>query len=544
MNPLPHARIPPTIRAAKSVLRLPRHPTPAAERRSRGSIHGLLTATLTLFFTTTLLLLPTPPLAAQTPPPSPSPGQHLPVVRHVLDNGMTFLVLPRRQAPTVSLVVHYPVGSVNEHLGNTGIAHVLEHMLFKGSREIGTKDHALEAPLLAAADATRDSLLAELARPHPDTARIRHLTDATAAFEDRAEAYAVPNEYDRILSAAGARGLNATTSHEATRYFVELPANRLELWFVLESDRMRNPVFRGLGAELGVVGEERRTRLETSPGGILETALLATAFQVHPYGVPVIGHASDVEHLTRRQLADYFRDYYGARNAVVAVVGDVDPGQVARWADEYFGPVPAGRPLPPVLAREPEQAGERRITVEFDAEPRLIIAWRAVSGLHEDAPALSMLASVLTAGRTTRLYRRLIARDRSAIHVAAYRGPGFTHPGLFTVATVPKSPHTTLELEQVIYQEINKIKEAPPDSSDLARIKNQIRAGEFRRLSSNLELAMQLAESEAAFGDWSQTFRLSRRLLDVTPADVQRTAIEYLNPGARTVATLVRKGSS
>ena len=393
-----------------------------------------------------------PPLAAQTPPPPPrtAPGEQLPVVRHVLDNGMTFLVLPRRQAPTVSLVVHYPVGSVNEHLGNTGIAHVLEHMLFKGSREIGTTDHALEAPHLAAADATRDSLLAELARPHPDTARVRHLTGATASFEDRAAAHAVPNEYDRILSGAGARGLNATTSHEATRYFVQLPANRLELWFILESDRMRNPVFRGLGTELGVVGEERRTRLETSPGGIVETALLATAFQVHPYGVPVIGHASDLENLTRRQLADYFRDYYGARNAVVAVVGDVDPGQVARWAGEYFGPVPAGRPIPPVLAREPEQMGERRINVEFDAEPRLLIAWRAVSGLHEDAPALSMLASVLTAGRTTRLYRRLIARDRSAIHVAAYLGPGFAHPGLFTVTTVPKAPHTTLELEQAV----------------------------------------------------------------------------------------------
>ncbi len=491
-----------------------------------------------------LPLLPTPPpLAAQTPPPSPAPGERLPVVRHVLGNGMTFLVLPRRQAPTVSLVVHYPVGSVNEHLGNTGIAHVLEHMLFKGSRGIGTTDHSLEAHLLAAADATRDSLLAELARAAPDTARVRHLTDATAALEDRAGAYAVPNEYDRILSAAGARGLNATTSYEATRYFVELPANRLELWFVLESDRMRNPVFRGLGTELDVVHEERRMRLETSPGGMLQTALLATAFQVHPYGVPVIGHASDLEHLTRRQVAGYFRDYYGARNAVVAVVGDVDPEQVAEWAEFHFGSVPAGNPVPPVLAREPEQAGERRITVEFDAEPRLTIAWRAVSGLHEDAPALSMLASLLTAGRTARLYRRLITLDRSAIHVGAYLGPGFAHPGLFIVNTVPKSPHTPLELEQSIYQEINKIKDNPPNPADLARIKNQIRAGDYRRLSSNLELGMQIAESEAAFGDWRETFRLSRRLLVVTPADVQRAAVKYLKPGARTVATMVRKGS-
>ncbi|MYB98838.1 MAG: insulinase family protein, partial [Gemmatimonadetes bacterium] len=474
----------------------------------------------------------------------PTPGEQLPVVRHVLDNGMTFLILPRHQAPTVSLVVHYPVGSVNEHLGNTGIAHVLEHMLFKGSREIGTTDPTAEAPLLAAADAAHDSLLAELARPRPDTARIRHLTDAVASYEDRAEAFAIPNEYAGILAAAGGRGLNATTSFEATRYFVELPANRLELWFALESDRMRNPVLRGFHTELDVVHEERHLRLETSPGGIIQTAMLATAFQVHPYGVPVIGHAADLEYMSRRQLTEYFRDYYGARNAVAAIVGDVDTDQVVEWAEAYFGEVPAGRPAPPVLAREPEQAGERRITVEFDAEPRLMIGWRAVSGLHEDAPALQMLASLLTAGRSTRLYRRLVAGDRSAIHVSAYLGPGFAHPGLFIVNAVPRAPHTTLELEISIYQELDDIRANPPDAAALNRIKNQIRAGEYRRLSGNLQLGMQIAESEAVFGDWRETFRLSRRILEVTPGDVQRVAVKYLGVRNRTVATIVTKGGS
>lgn len=491
-----------------------------------------------------LPLLPAPSLAAQTPSPIPAPGERLPVVRHVLDNGMTFLILPRRQTPTVSLVVHYPVGSVNEHLGNTGIAHVLEHMLFKGSREIGTTDHTLEAPLLAAADAAHDSLLSELARPRPDTFRIRRLTAAVESFEDQAETYAVPNEYDRILSSAGGRGLNATTSYEATRYFIELPANRLELWFALESDRMRDPVLRGFHTEMDVVYEERRTRLETSPGGIVQTALFATAFQVHPYGVPVIGHAADLEHMSRRQVAEYFRDYYGARNAVAAIVGDVDPDQVVEWAEEYFGAVPPGRPAPPVLAHEPEQAGERRIIVEFDAEPRLMIGWRAVSGLHEDAPALQMLASLLTAGRSTRLYRRLVAGDRSAIHVSAYLGPGFAYPGLFIINAVPKAPHTTFELELSIYQELDDIRANAPDPAALDRIKNQIRAGEFRRLSSSLQLGMQIAESEAVFGDWRETFRLSRRILEVTPEDVQRVAVKYLDTRRRTVATMVPTGGS
>ena len=493
---------------------------------------------------TALGLAPQAALGAQAPPDDPPvPGTQLPVVAHTLGNGMTFLVLERRQSPTVALVVHYPVGSVNEHLGNTGIAHVVEHMLFKGTEEIGTNNRALEAPLLAAIDAARDSMVAEAARSRSDPASVRRLGARVAALEDSARAYVISNEFDHILSTEGAQGLNATTSHEATRYFVELPANRIELWFALESDRMANPVFREFFTELDVVREERRMRLESSPGGILQAAFLATAFQVHPYGVPVIGHAADLDAMTRPQAVEYFQSYYGAGNAVAAIVGDVDADNVIRLAEEYFASVLAGREPPPVLAREPVQSGERRITVEFEAEPRLLMGWRAVSILHEDAPALSMLASLLTAGRTTRLYRRLIAGDRSAIQVAAYLGPGTLHPRLFTISAVPRSPHTTEEIERAILEEIEAIRDTAPDQQALTRIQNQYRAGEFRRLSSNLQLALQIAESEASLGDWRETFRLSRRMADVTPEDVQRVARQYLNPSTRTVAVMVRRGS-
>lgn len=501
--------------------------------RSRAAVLASLTA---------LAAAPSPAALGQPGPSqtAPAPGETLPVVRHVLPNGMTFLVLERRQSPTVALVLHYPVGSVNERLGNTGIAHVLEHMMFKGSSEIGVTDHAREAVLLDAMDAAHDSLLLERAAPRPDSARLRRLRRLIGALEDQARTLVVPNEFDRILSAEGARGLNAVTSYESTRYFVELPANRTELWFALESNRMADPVFREFHTELDVVEEERRLRLETSPGGVLESALLATTFQVHPYGVPVAGHASDLAALTRRQSRAYFRSYYGPRNAVAAVVGDVDADQIKAWAEEYFGPLPGGDPPPPVTAREPPQVGERRIAVEFDAEPRLMIGWRAVSGVHEDAPALRMLASVLTGGRTTRLYQRLVAGDRSAVHVAAYLGPGFAHPGLFVVSAVPRAPHGTAELEASIHEEIERLKAAPPEPAPLVRIRNQVRAGELRRLASNLSLAQQLAESEASLGDWRRTFRESRRIMEVTPTDVQRVARKYLVSRARTVAVMNR----
>ncbi len=454
---------------------------------------------------------------------------------------MTFLFLERRQSPTVAFVVHYPVGSVNERPGHTGAAHVLEHLLFKGSREVGTRDWPAESVLMDQIDRTRDSLVAETGARFPDSARAARFDSSIAKLEDDARIHIIPNEFNQILSTAGARSLNATTSHEATSYFVELPANRAQLWFALESDRAANPVFREFFTELDVVREERRMRLEASPGGVLEAALLAAAFQEHPYGVPVAGRASDLERLGRPQVEDFFRAHYGAQNAVVAVVGDLDAGQAASWADEYFGGIPSGPPAPPLPPPEPEQAGERRVTVEFDAEPRMAIGWKAVSRSHADAPALAVLAALLTGGRTTRLYQRLVARDRSAVHVSARLGPGSAHPGLFIVSAVPRAPHAPGDLERAVYEEIGRIKAAPPEPAALARIRNQLRAGEYRRLSSNLELASQLAESEAALGDWRETFRWSRRISQVAPADVQEAATRYLVESRRTVATMVRK---
>lgn len=514
----------------------------AVSQRRTLNCRSLLGHTVTLLCCAVLASIATTPTTAQHQ--EPVPAEELPVVRHTLDNGLTFLILQRDQSPTVALVVHYPVGSVHEHPGNTGIAHVVEHMLFKGSTEIGTTDLRSEVALLDAIDKARDSELAALALIPPDTVRAKASHFLLESLEDQAQQYVIHNEFDQILGKVGARNLNATTSYEATRYFLELPANRLEIWFALEADRMTNPVFREFYTELDVVLEERRLRLETSPGGVLGAALLATAFQLHPYGVPVVGHKSDLETLTRRKAMQYFRAHYGASNAVISVVGDLDSDQVVRWADEYFTAVPAGEPAPPVLAREPPQAGERRVTVEFAAEPRLSIGWKAVSVQHEDAAALSMLASVLTAGRTSRLYRRLVAGDRSAVHVAAYLGPGQAHDRLFIVGAVPRSPHTAQEVEAAIYEEIARLQERPPELEALTRIRNQLRASEFRRLSSNLALAEQLAQSQSDFGDWRETFRSSRKLIEVTPEEIQRVAQLYLTQSRRTVATMVTKSQS
>ncbi len=468
-----------------------------------------------------------------------SPGERLPVQKITLDNGMRVLILPRRGAPTVSFVVQYGVGGVHERLGTTGIAHVLEHMLFKGTTTVGTRNVEAEHLLFPRMDAAHDTLVRAMSRG--DSTEVTRLKEVIAALEDEARAYVIPNEFDRILTRSGARGLNATTTNESTIYFVELPANRAELWFVLEADRAVNPVFREFYAERDVVTEERRLRIETNPGGLLYESHLAAAFSVHPYGVPVVGYMSDLETLTRGDVEEYYRRFYGPNNAVVAIVGDVDLDQARDWVEKYLAPIQRREEPPPVLAVEPPQRGERRVDLVWDAEPALRIGWHVPSALHPDAPALTILSAILTGGRTSRLYRRMVVEDRVVAGVFSSIGPGSRFPRLFQLDATPLSPHTTSEAEEIVYEEIARIAAEGPTDSELTRVRNQIAAGSIRRLQSNLGLAYQLADSESLHGDWRVTFQSADRLRAVTTEDVRRVAEQYLTKERRTVATLVRK---
>jgi predicted Zn-dependent peptidase len=467
-------------------------------------------------------------------------GDQLPVRDVTLDNGLRLLVLPRHAAPTVSFVVRYEVGGVNEHLGNTGIAHLLEHLMFKGTTTIGTRNLAEERRLFRRMDALQDTLILRRAETRTDSAAIGALARRIHELEDSARAWVESNEFDRILTRNGARSLNATTTNDATTYFVELPANRIQLWFVLEADRMVHPVFREFYTERDVVMEERRTRVETSPGGLLNEVHLAHAFTMHPYGVPVAGYMSDLAFLTRHQVRDYYRRYYGPNNATVAIVGDVDPDRVVELARRYLGPVPRGDEPDPVLAVEPPQLGERRVEVTFDAEPRLKVGWHVPDAFHPDAAALSVASALLTGGRTSRLYRRLVLEERLVTSVSSVMGPGERFPRLFQVDAVPRSPHTPAEVEAAIYDELARLGSEPPEDAELERVRNQVEAGAVRRLTSNLGLAFQLAASASLWGDWRTTFELTRRFEEVTPEDVSRVIRAYLTSRNRTVAVLHR----
>ena len=468
-------------------------------------------------------------------------GAQLPVVEHELANGMRWLVLPRTGAPTVSFIVKFRVGAVNEVRGQTGIAHLLEHLLFKGTETLGTQDPSAERLLFVRMDALQDSILGLEARG--DTTAVSSLRERIDSLETEAGAQVLPNEFERVLSTNGGRGLNASTDWESTTYFVEMPSNRAELWFLLESDRMANPVFREFYAERDVVAEERRLTVETNPGGLLFEAHMAAAFTIHPYGQPVVGYMSDIQRLRRPDVEAYFRRYYGPRNAVVAVVGDVDADQILAWADEYFSDLPAGQIPEPVVSVEPAQTGERRVEVAFDAGPQVRIGWPVVETAHPDAPALTVLSWLLTGGPTSRLHRHLVTQDRVATAIYSSMGPGIQFPAIFTIDATPRFPNTTDDVEAAVYAELDSLRRTPPSERELQRIRNQLEAGEIRQLTSNRGLALQLAGSASAFGDWRTTFGFTDRLAAVDPEDVRRVARRFFTRQHRTVATLVRPDS-
>lgn len=502
-------------------------------------MNGRAVMALALALALAAVLLPRA-VRAQPDAPTPRSGLELPVREVVLDNGMRFFLLPRPGAPTVAFVVQYRVGGVDEAPGTTGLAHLLEHLLFKGTTTIGTTDVAAERAWFARMDAVHDSLRHERAAPTPDTARLAQWAARIAALEDSARAHTVPNAFDRILARNGARGLNASTTAEATTYHVELPANRAELWFALEADRMRSPVFRELHVERDVVLEERRMRVETTPGGLLHEALLAHAFTIHPYGQPVVGVPSDLEAITRAQVKAHHRRHYGARNATVAIVGDLDPDQMARWAEEYFGDLPPGDPPPLVTTREPEQRGRRDIRVVFDAGgPSALLGWRVPSIHDDDAPALAVLASLLAGGRSSRLHRRLVDQERLVTGVTASMGPGELFPRLFIIGVTPRSPHTVAEVEAALAHELEALRRTPPSPAEVGRVQRQIEAGRVRRLQSSLGLAFQLAGSASLLGDWRATFEFAERMAAVRPVDIQRVVERHFRDDRLTVVTLV-----
>ena len=456
-----------------------------------------------------------------------------------LDNGLTFVVVERPEAPVVSFHTHADVGAVDEPAGQTGISHMVEHMAFKGTTSIGTKDIEAEMEALDRLEEIALELREEQLKRHlADEQRIAELEEQLEQAQEEAEAYIEAGEFENILEREGVSGLNAFAAADETGYLYSLPANKLELFFATESDRFHNPVFREFYTEREIVKEERRQRVDDNPIGRLQEDFLSTAFKAHPYGDPTIGFMSDLEHVSRTDARAFFDTYYQASNLTIGIAGDVDPEEVQRLAEEYFGRMESGEAPTPVRTEEPEQLGERRVTIVEPTQPFLFLGYHRPSMHHDDDPVFSVLQDVLSQGRTSRLYQNLVEEELAAQAQVAPSFPGNKYSSLFMIVGVPSQGVSPEEVEEEIYAQLERIKEDGITEEELERAKTRARSNLINGLDSNSGLARRFAQRQALTGDWRDIFRELEELEAVTADDVQRVAQETFEPSNRTVAMI------
>ena len=460
------------------------------------------------------------------------------VTEFTLPNGLHFLLIERHDAPVVSFHTYLNVGSVDDPGGQTGLAHMFEHMAFKGTPAIGTKNWTLERAAMDAVERVYDRLEAERHKgARADAKKVTALEVELAAVMEKADSFVEENEYDRAVESNGGLDMNAGTGEDSTNYYYSFPSNRLELWFLLESERFLNPVFREFYKERDVVREERRMRVESSSQGKLIEALMATAFSAHPYRNMPGGWAGDIEHFRRPDAEKFYKQYYVPANMTIGIAGDVDPVQAKRLAAKYFGRL-AARPLPSAYRTdEPLQEGEKRVAVASPAQPFMALGYKRPDRYSPDDAALSVLDAVLSDGRTGMIYKDMVRDKQIALGAGSQSEfPGGRYPSLFLFYVAPASGHSIEENEKEFYQIIEQVKATKVDDATLLRIKTKLRAELIRKLASNTGLAVELCSYYVNFGDWRKLFTELDDYNKVTADDVQRVAKKYLVAEHRTVA--------
>jgi predicted Zn-dependent peptidase len=423
-----------------------------------------------------------------------------------LPNGLKFILMEDHSVPIASFVTYANAGASDERIGIYGISHFLEHMAFKGTSEVGTKDYKVEKKLFAKMDATFEKILVEKNSINPDREKIKQWTEELEKLKEEAAEVVNSNEFDTIVKRNGGVGLNAFTNWDRTIYFFSLPSNRLELWAYLESSRFTNPVFREFYKEREVIREERRVSVDNSPlGKLLLEELPALAFKFHPYGINTIGPMSNIENITRADMKAYFRKNYTASNLVIGVTGDVYPDQLKKLAEKYFSKLRKGRRNPQLFTKEPKQLGEKTMTIYEDSQPWLIIAYHCPSSLHEDFLKFSVLDYILTSGRSSRLNKKMVTEDKTALAVISLAGfPGSKYPSLYLVASLPNQEHTNKELEKTILAEIENLKKHPVSEEELKSAKTRFKVTALRRMESDQFFLAALLEAEVLMGSWQK----------------------------------------
>lgn len=481
----------------------------------------------------------------------------VPVEEFTLENGMKFLVVSRPSQATVmgGWVAH--VGSANERPGITGVAHFFEHMMFKGSRIIGTTDEARDREIMIEQEKLQEQIRSEYARqrarfrkgeiddpfaPANRTAELEKLEVEFQKLVVEQRALMVKDEFDKIYTEAGASGMNATTNTDSTIYFITVPANKVELWFWMESERLLQPVFREFYSERDVVQEERRLRVESTPTGRFDEQLNAMFWTSHPYKWDAIGWMSDLKTLSMADAQDFFSTYYAPGNLTAALVGNITVAEAKALAEKYFGRIPASaKPVPDIVTLEEQQLAEKRMNAECDCQPQVSVQFHTVPFEHKDQYALDVVQSLLN-GQTGRLRKSLVLEQQIASSASAGQ-QSLRWNGSFALSAETKGEATPAALEAALWTELVRLQNEPVPGEELAKVKNQIVAESYRNLENPFFLLLQLLFYDG-WGDWKYLNEWSAKTLAVTAEDVQRVAKQYFTAENRTVATYNRKAGS
>jgi len=412
----------------------------------------------------------------------PAPDVH----SETLANGMKLLIQEDHNIPNVAMYFFFKVGSRNERPGITGISHFFEHMMFNGSKNFG------------------------------------------------------PGKFDEQMEKNGGYN-NAYTTEDDTVYTDWFPSSALELMMDMESDRIRDLSLdpKIVESERGVVYSERRTSVDNSNFGVLMEQLRAAAYQAHPYHWPVVGWPSDIEAWTMDDLKAHFRMGYAPNNCIMVVVGDVTTANVLALAKKYMEPIPRHDPPPPIRTKEPQQLGERRITVSRPAQlPLEMIAYHVPDARGPDDTALDVLEAVLSSGQSSRLYSRMVDKDQLVISVRAGHQTSID-PGLLIITLQPRSGVDPSRAEKVLFEELARLRDQPISDQELRKAKNQLLATHYRELKTIAGRANLLGSYELFYGDYRKLFTVEQAVEAISVGDVQRVARDYLTENNRTIATLI-----
>jgi predicted Zn-dependent peptidase len=462
------------------------------------------------------------------------------VTEFTLSNGMHFILLERHQVPVVSFHTLVNAGFAQDPAGQSGLAHLLERLAFKGTENIGTRNWAAEKKALEDVEDVYDRMMAERNKG------VRASQIQLAALEldaDRAAGMAQsqedPGEFERVFQENGGVGLSCRTTPDSIETSYSLPSNRIELWFLMESQRLAHPVFREFYQERSAILTEIQNSVDTKPLPKLRQALLATAFAAHPYRNPPLGWPSDVANLRRADAKAFVDTYWVPGNIVMGIVGDVDPASAQRLAERYFGTIPA-KPLPAVIhTQEPPQLGPKTVALLGSGQPLLMVGYKRPSQTHADDLALDVVRMILGEGQAGWMYKELVEEKRIAQAVEADDTfPAGRYTSLFVFTVSPARDRTVEENQKALDELLARFIAKPVDADTLARVKNMLRGRIARLLGSNQELAALLPAYYAGYGDWRKLFNVLSGYDHLTAEDLQRVAARYFTPANRTAAYL------